>query len=56
MTYLLSSKLEYGIIVLEPAIVGEPVYLLSYNMGKVSLTNLMMKAEGFDTRIQLLRR
>jgi hypothetical protein len=48
------AKLETTeVIVLEPAIVGEPVYLTSefYNMGKVSLTNLMIKAEGdFDTK------
>jgi hypothetical protein len=48
------AKLETtDVIVSEPAIVGEPVYIMSefYNMGKVSLSNLMVKVEGeFDTR------
>jgi len=41
------------IIVSEPAFVGEPVYITAefYNMGKVTLSNLMVKAEGdFDTK------
>lgn len=48
------AKLETtDVIVSEPAFVGEPVYLTAefYNMGKVTLYNLMVKAEGdFDTR------
>ena len=47
------AKLETSdVFVSEPAFVGEPVYLSSefYNMGKVSLSNLMVKVEGdFDT-------
>jgi len=48
------AKLETSdVIVSEPAIVGEPVYLTSefYNMGKVTLSNLMVKVEGdFNTK------
>jgi hypothetical protein len=48
------AKLETtDVIVSEPAFVGEPVYLTAefYNMGKVTLSNLMIKAEGdFDTK------
>ena len=48
------AKLETSdVIVSEPAIMGEPVYLSSefYNMGKVTLSNLMVKVEGnFDTK------
>ncbi len=48
------AKLETtDVIVYEPAIVGEPVYLFSefYNMGKVLLSNLMVRVEGeFDTK------
>ena len=48
------ARLETSdVIVSEPAIVGEPVYLTSefYNMGKVTLSNLMVKVEGnFDTK------
>jgi len=48
------AKLETtDVIVSEPAFVGEPVYLTAefYNMGKVTLSNLMVKAEGdFDTK------
>jgi len=48
------AKLEVtDVIVYEPAYVGEPVYISSefYNMGKVKLSNLMIRVEGdFDTR------
>ncbi len=48
------AKLEAtDVIVSEPAFVGEPVYLTAefYNMGKVALSNLMIKAEGdFDAK------
>ena len=48
------AKLETtDVIVYEPAIVGEPVYISSefYNMGKVLLSNLMVRVEGeFDTK------
>jgi hypothetical protein len=48
------AKLETSdVIVSEPAVMGEPVYLSSefYNMGKVTLSNLMVKVEGnFDTK------
>ena len=48
------AKLEVTeVIVSEPAYVGEPVYISSefYNMGRVKLSNLMIKVEGdFDTR------
>lgn len=48
------AKLEVtDVIVFEPAFVGEPVYISSefYNMGRVKLSNLMIKVEGdFDTR------
>ncbi|NLY17833.1 MAG: S-layer protein [Clostridiaceae bacterium] len=48
------AKLETSdVIVEEPAFVGEPVYITAefYNMGKVMLSNLMVKVEGeFDTR------
>ena len=48
------AKLETtDVIVSEPAFVGEPVYLMAefYNMGKVTLYNLMVKAEGdFDAK------
>lgn len=48
------AKLETSdVFVSEPAIIGEPVYLSSefYNMGKVTLSNLMVKVEGdFDTK------
>lgn len=48
------AKLETSdVIVYEPAIVGEPVYITSefYNMGKVTLSNLMVRVEGdFDTK------
>lgn len=48
------AKLETSdVIVSEPAIMGEPVYLSSefYNTGKVTLSNLMVKVEGnFDTK------
>lgn len=48
------AKLEVtDVIVSEPAYVGEPLYISSefYNMGKVKLSNLMVKVEGdFDTR------
>lgn len=48
------AKLETtDVIVSEPAFVGEPVYISSefYNMGKVTLSNLMVKVEGdFDTK------
>lgn len=48
------AKLETSdVIVPEPAYVGEPLYIMSefYNMGKVTLSNLMVKVEGdFDTK------
>lgn len=48
------AKLEVTeVIVSEPAFVGEPLYISSefYNMGRVKLSNLMIKVEGdFDTR------
>lgn len=48
------AKLEVtDVIVYEPAFVGEPVYISSefYNMGRVKLSNLMIRVEGdFDTR------
>lgn len=49
------AKLEVtDVIVSEPAYVGEPVYISSefYNMGRVKLTNLMVRVESedFDTR------
>jgi len=48
------AKLETtDVIVQEPAFVGEPVYLSAefYNMGKVLLSNLMVRVEGeFDTK------
>lgn len=43
------AKLETSdVIVQEPAFVGEPVYITAefYNMGKVTLSNLMLKVEG----------
>jgi len=49
------AKLEVTeVIVSEPAYVGEPLYISSefYNMGRVKLSNLMVKVESddFDTR------
>lgn len=48
------AKLETSdVIVYEPAFVGQPVYISSefYNMGKVMLSNLMVRVEGdFDTK------
>ncbi len=48
------AKLETtDVVVSEPAFVGEPLFITSefYNMGKVALSNLMVKVEGnFDTK------